>query len=495
MNGAQVAQGAQSGAIATSTGVLRLGGNAIWSEWFAGRLDDVRVYNRALTAGQIQSDLNTPVGGSGNTPPSVTITAPAAGATWKVDDPITFSATGTDTQDGTLPSTAFDWTILIQHCPSNCHTHTYQTFDDTSGGSFPAPDHEYPSYLELRVTATDSNGASTTVTRELQPQTSNLTFASSPAGLQLTVGAATQTAPFTRTVIVGSANSVSAPSPQSLSGTAYTFSSWSDGGAQSHLVTAPAAATTYTATYTASGTPPTVSITAPAGGATVSGQTPVSATAGDDTGVAGVRFTLDGNPLGVEDTGSPYGITWNTTTAANGSHTLRAIARDVSGNETTSTPVVVTVANGAPPPVPVAAYGFEEASGTTVLDASGNANNGTITGATRSAAGHSGGALSFDGVNDWVTVADANSLDLTSGMTLEAWVLPTALGTIWRTVIFKERTGNWRTACTPTVRRPARVARPRSRARCEVWTARRRCRSTPGRTWPPPTTAPSSAST
>ena len=36
---------------------------AIWGEWFAGRLDDVRVYNTALTAAQIQTDMNTPSGG------------------------------------------------------------------------------------------------------------------------------------------------------------------------------------------------------------------------------------------------------------------------------------------------------------------------------------------------------------------------------------------------------------------------------------------------
>ena len=47
----------------------------------------------------------------------------------------------------------------------------------------------------------------------------------------------------------------------------------------------------------------------------------------------------------------------------------------------------------------------------------------------------------FDGVNDLVTVPDANSLDLTNGMTLEAWVRPTARGN-WRTAIIKETTGD-----------------------------------------------------
>ena len=50
-----------------------------------------------------------------------------------------------------------------------------------------------------------------------------------------------------------------------------------------------------------------------------------------------------------------------------------------------------------------------------------------------------GQALSFDGVNDRVPIPDANTLDLTTGMTLEAWVKPAALGTAWKTVLFKHR--------------------------------------------------------
>ncbi len=56
-------------------------------------------------------------------------------------------------------------------------------------------------------------------------------------------------------MIVGSANSVSAPSPQSLGSTNYAFSAWSDGGAATHTVVAPASAATYTATYTVTGGP------------------------------------------------------------------------------------------------------------------------------------------------------------------------------------------------------------------------------------------------
>jgi hypothetical protein len=73
-----------------------------------------------------------------------------------------------------------------------------------------------------------------------------------------------------------------------------------------------------------------------------------------------------------------------------------------------------------------------------VFDTSGNGNNGTVSGAKR-VAGKSGAALRFDGVNDLVTVADSASLDLTDAMTVEAWVKPTALGSMWRTIAIKEQ--------------------------------------------------------
>jgi PKD repeat protein len=89
----------------------------------------------------------------------------------------------------------------------------------------------------------------------------------------------------------------------------------------------------------------------------------------------------------------------------------------------------------------VAAYGFEETSGTQVLDASGNVNHGTLTNVTRSTQGKFGGGLSFNGTNSLVTVPDSPSLDLTNALTLSAWVYPTDWATSWKTVIQKERSG------------------------------------------------------
>jgi hypothetical protein len=149
--------------------------------------------------------------------------------------------------------------------------------------------------------------------------------------------------------------------------------------------------------------------------------------------------------LGTEDASSPYSLSWDTTTATNGAHTLTAVARDGAGNATTSTGVAVTVSNIAPPPPTglVASYNFNVGSGTSLADRSGTGNNGTIANGTWSATGHTGAALSFNGTNTLVSVADSNSLDLTTGMTLEAWVNPSGLGTAWRDVIFKEQPGSF----------------------------------------------------
>jgi concanavalin A-like lectin/glucanase superfamily protein len=60
VNGVQAATSAAGGPMAGSTQPLKLGGNAVWGEWFAGLLDDVRVYNRALSATEIQGDMTRP---------------------------------------------------------------------------------------------------------------------------------------------------------------------------------------------------------------------------------------------------------------------------------------------------------------------------------------------------------------------------------------------------------------------------------------------------
>ena len=94
----------------------------------------------------------------GNTAPTAVIETPLDSLNWKVGDTISFSGRGDDPDAplGTLPDSALSWQINILHCPgSACHTHFVSSFDGISGGSFTAPDHDFPSFLEVRLTATD----------------------------------------------------------------------------------------------------------------------------------------------------------------------------------------------------------------------------------------------------------------------------------------------------------------------------------------------------
>ncbi len=203
---------------------------------------------------------------------------------------------------------------------------------------------------------------------------------------------------------------------------------------------AQSAVSVFVSNATADTTQPAVTITSPANQATATGSVTISASSTDNVGVVGVQFQVDGTAIGNETVTAPYSIAWNSASVSDGPHTITAIARDAAGNSSASS-VTIAVLNVAPPPPPatglVAAYNFDEGSGTRVTDASGSGNTGTVLRATWSTAGHSGSALSF-GNNAWVTVADAASLDLKNGMTLEAWVRPSSNGGA-KVVIYKER--------------------------------------------------------
>src|SRR5207247_3304626 len=93
--------------------------------------------------------------------------------------------------------------------------------------------------------------------------------------------------------------------------------------------------------------------------------------------VVGVHLRLDGVILGAEDTSAAYAVSWATTGAGNGSHTLTAVARDLLGLRWTSDPVTVMVSNGPPPDTtPPTVSITSPSSGSTV--------SGTITVSARS---------------------------------------------------------------------------------------------------------------
>jgi PKD domain len=147
---------------------------------------------RVTDPGGLTDIFNVPITAGTPPLPIIEITSPAPGATWKVDDTIAFSGSATDFLGTPIPASGLTWAINLKHCdrdvPTSCHTHPLQSFSGISSGSFPAPDHEYPSFLEIELTARDSQGLTGRATRRLHPRTVELTLASRPAGLELTTG-------------------------------------------------------------------------------------------------------------------------------------------------------------------------------------------------------------------------------------------------------------------------------------------------------------------
>jgi hypothetical protein len=200
-----------------------------------------------------------------------------------------------------------------------------------------------------------------------------------------------------------------------------------------------------TGTSQADTIPPTVSMVSPSSGSTVFGTLGVAANASDNVAVASVQFVLDGVKYGSLITTAPYAFSWNSATVSNGTHTWAAIATDTSGNTATSATVSFTVNNNDPAGL-VAAYGMDEGAGTMVDDSSINANNGTASSATWTT-GEYGNALQFTGASGSdVTIKDSSTLDLTKGLTLEAWVNPSTLANStssgWDAAVAKDNTSS-----------------------------------------------------
>ncbi|MGH8923804.1 MAG: PQQ-dependent sugar dehydrogenase [Acidimicrobiia bacterium] len=186
------------------------------------------------------------------------ITSPLAAQTWQVGDTIEFSGGAIDAVSGEMPASALSWEIAINHCEvgGDCHKHVIRTFDGFASETFTAPDHLYPSYLSIRLIATDPDGFTDIDQVDIHPQTSVVGITSNPPGRTVLAGVEGLdpfTAPVQITGIIGSSLTVDVPSPQVSGGFTYTFATWSDGGAQTHTITIPAADSSLTADFTISG--------------------------------------------------------------------------------------------------------------------------------------------------------------------------------------------------------------------------------------------------
>jgi PKD repeat protein len=195
---------------------------------------------------------------AGNHPPEPTISSPTQDQLFKVGERIVLRGSATDPEDGRLADGALSWQVLQHHAGD--HTHPF--LPPTPGNDVeivtPAPediDSTDPegNYLEVRLSATDSKGLSTTITQKLAPNTVDVVFQTQPAGLDLVVNGDKFDKP-TRTYISweGYRLNVYAPSPQTtLAGVTYSFASWSDAKEQQHDIVTGATPSSYSATFKA----------------------------------------------------------------------------------------------------------------------------------------------------------------------------------------------------------------------------------------------------
>ena len=219
------------------------------------------VYTVTLTVTNGVGNSNTQKTIQAGTPPVVTISLPTPGTTFSVGQSI--SMQGSATSGGSpLPAAALSWVVLLHHVdensPQNSHTHPFANRNGVSSATFtaPAPEDLYASamsYVEVRLTATDSLGLTTTVTREVQPKRVTLTFNTSPGNLIVNVADTVSPHAINNGSVIGWTGwtlTATVPRLQSTGGQLYVFSSWADGQTASpRTINVGATDATYTARF------------------------------------------------------------------------------------------------------------------------------------------------------------------------------------------------------------------------------------------------------
>src|SRR2546422_903173 len=310
-------------------------------------------------------------------PPSVSVTAPSAGAT--VSGTITVSVNATDNVGVAGVQFKLDGVNLGAEVTVAPYTTSWNTTLASAGAH------------TLSAVARDTAG-NTATAAAVSVSVSNI-----PPPVSITAPTAGATVSGTLTVSANATDNVGVVGVQfKLDGanlgaevTAAPYAiSWNttlaaNGSHALTVVARDAAANTATAAavnVTVDNIPPTVSITAPVNGATVSSTLTASASATDNVGVVGVQFKLDGANLGAEVLAAPYAISWATTPATNAAHPLTAVARDAAGNNATAVAVSVTVFNDTTPPTVsmTAPDAGATVAGTVTVSASATDNVGVV---------------------------------------------------------------------------------------------------------------------
>jgi fibronectin type 3 domain-containing protein len=454
VNGTQVASGALAGTAIVSSSPLRIGGNTIWNEWYSGLIDEVRIYNRALTAAEVGTDMNAPVGPQDNQAPTA---------------PTNLTATGSLTSAQLNWTASTDNTAVVRY---NVHRSTTPGFTPSAANRIAQP--TGTSYTDTpsggtyyyKVTAEDAAGNVSAPSNEASATAGDVVAPSAPGTLTatgaigkatLSWGAATDNVGVVRYSVYRStttgftpsaANRIAQPTGTSYQdvttpGTYYyrVIAEDAAGNAGPASNEASATVTTDTQAPTAPAT-----LTAPVAGSNVNLSW---SAATDNVGVLRYnvhRSTTNGfTPSAANRIAQPTGTSYTDGGLGAGTYYYKVTAEDAAGNVGPASPQATAVVSFSAPSGLVAAYGFDEGTGSTTADQSGNGNTGSLSNTLWAAGGKYNGALSFNGTNARVNINDSASLRLSSGMTFEAWVKPININD-WRTVVFKERPGYYAAA-------------------------------------------------
>ncbi len=164
-------------------------------------------------------------------PPVVSFNKPTLGTTFKIGDKINIDVNANDPQDGPLGGD--DVAISIKYWTGG---HVFPVNDLTGlTGSFVAADNGFVSaYYQIIVTAIDSLGLTTTITRHVDPQLSKITVTASVPNVVVAIDGINRKMPYSFTTIVGSEREIAAPSFNTSTGADLVSPSISIGGKVAH---------------------------------------------------------------------------------------------------------------------------------------------------------------------------------------------------------------------------------------------------------------------
>ncbi|GAA4598332.1 hypothetical protein GCM10023194_75550 [Planotetraspora phitsanulokensis] len=426
------------GAIRSHGGDLTIGGKSVWGgDSFEGTLDEVRIYNRALTAAQIQTDMDTPI--NPNQPPS----GPSG-----LEATVHYSFVSLDWQAPIFGGDVSSYEIHRSATPG------FTPSADTWIGTTTIPyatrfrDEGQPAGVYYyRVVALEggspigppSNEVSATVETPGDPPSApgTLTAGGRSDWVRLTYGPATAAFGISHYQLHRSTTPGFTPSPRtwiaSITPHVYEDYGLAAGVYYYRLIPVDYAGQVGQPSNEASARVPDQPPTAPTlsvqGGA---GRAELSWTAAaDDDGVAAYRVWR-----GIELIGTVTSRTLTDIGLSAGRYSYSVEAVDTAGQPGEMSNVAFAqVAECPPAACLVAAYGFDEGTGTTFTDGSGSGNDGTTIGTTW-ADGRFGKALSFSADTADAIVPDSPTVRLDTGMTVEAWVYPTEI-TSYHAILFK----------------------------------------------------------